>query len=173
VELALSGYHFFHYALADWRSGGLPGSNTDNLPTDTVPALNAPRLTRKLCSPLHRWPTDEREAYLSGPRLEPYQYDRPWGLTKRGGDAAYLERCGTTKATPLCSECAPVLGSGYVTWVEPSGGRVIALRLRDRQRFFYPLADANATTQAGRRLFVMQTVGNFANARTYVGALPR
>jgi hypothetical protein len=119
--------------FVEWRTGLSPSTPHDPRfvghdwldDRRVVSDLNAPGLFRRMCEPLRRERVESSDYYWSSPTMEPFEYDRPWGLTiRRIGRAieeeVLLERCGAAKARVVghcrygCEQLQ--LGGGWATW---------------------------------------------------------
>jgi hypothetical protein len=106
------GYHINVVFFEDWRSGRV----RTQLPADTYPDLDSPRLARRLCRPLRLG----RLVNAFGKRA--YQYERPYALREEPA-GLLLDRCGQRKPTVLASGgTSGQLGAGIVTWATHRSG---------------------------------------------------
>jgi hypothetical protein len=106
------GYHLDAVFFEDWRSGRV----RTQLPADSYPDLDSPRLARRLCRPLRR-------GQLVNDFGQPaYQYERPYAL-REGRSGLLLDRCGRTTPRVLASGgTSGQLGAGIVTWTTHRSG---------------------------------------------------
>jgi hypothetical protein len=105
-------YHNDAVFFEDWRTGQV----RTQLPADSYPDLDSPRLARRLCRPLRR-------GQLVNSYLHPaYQYERPYAL-REDRTGLLLDRCGRTRPRVLASGgTSGQLGAGIVTWTTHRSG---------------------------------------------------
>jgi hypothetical protein len=105
-------YHNDAVSFEDWRGGQV----RTQLPANSYPDLDAPRLVRRLCRPLRRGQLVNDSGQLA------YQYERPYAQRQ---DAAglLLDRCGRPTPRVLApGGTSGQLGAGVVTWTTHRSG---------------------------------------------------
>jgi hypothetical protein len=163
-------YHVTDTLFYNWRTGVRRYGAADNFGPHHWLDLSFSGLGAKLCRPLARVRSSAGPSDVV-PAFEPLTVFGRWALRGQWGTSKFsgrltLGRCGTRPLVTLERGAQAQLGSGWLVW-EPyatrfkAPRRIVALRLRDMQRYSAPVPRALgfSVSHTARALYASETIG--------------